>query len=554
MATSPERQFTTPVMRELFTNHELLAREASRPKAESCPGVRKVGILGGGTAGWFTALALRAQLPWLDVTVIESKGIPIIGVGEATVPSLVAFLHHYLKLDILELTREVQPTWKQGIRFEWGLPGDYAFQAPFDWEVNGIGMLGSMAETGSVNRFTVEALLMTRNVTPVIRTGRELQSFLPMFPFAYHLDNERLVRYLEKTARARGVHHLDRKIVDAAVNEGTLGDEDPEIAHLVTEEGEKLAFDLYVDCSGFRSYLLGGKLGTQFNSYASSLYTDTAVTFNVPHGGKIKPYTTARTMDNGWCWDIPMVESDHLGYVHSSSYCSQDEALAEARRTWPNLTNERVVKFRSGRHDRLWVGNVYAVGNAYAFVEPLESTGLLMAMRSITSLVRAFPISRDRAIVKRFTNETVGRDWDRLRWFLSVHYKFNQRLDTRFWQDVRANADVSGLQTALDLFKSCGPLSLLPRAIRTSLTEATGIFFYGLAGLDNILLGQKVPYPNLEREPADAWKERLATGMEFARRALPQAEALKTTWERPEWLKQLVEHPSSWVVQAVPLL
>lgn len=554
MASPSELQFTMPVMRELFTNHELVAREAARPKADSSPGVRRVGILGGGTAGWFTALALRAQLPWLDVTVIESPTIPIIGVGEATVPSLVAFLHHYLKLDVLELTREVQPTWKQGIRFEWGQPGDYAFQAPFDWEVNGIGMLGSMAETGNINRFTVEALLMTRNAAPVIRSGRELQSFLPMFPFAYHLDNERLVRYIKKTALARGVRHVDRKIVDAAVSEGSLGDGDPEITHLVTEDGDQLTFDLYIDCSGFRSYLLGGKLGTRFHSYASSLYTDTAVTFNAPHGGKIKPYTTARTMENGWCWNIPMVENDHLGYVHSSAYCSQDEAFAEARRIWPNLTNERVVKFRSGRHDRLWVGNVYAIGNAYAFVEPLESTGLLMVMRSITSLVRAFPLGPDRAVMKRFTNETVGRDWDRLRWFLAVHYKFNQRLDSRFWQDVRANAEVSGLQTALDLFKTCGPLSLLPRAIRTSLTEATGIFFYGLAGLDNILLGQKVPHPNLEREPPETWRERLATGMEFARRALPQAEALKATWERPEWLKQLVEHPSSWVVQAVPLL
>src|SRR5260221_8882886 len=148
MASPPARQFTLAMMQDLFTNHELLLREASRPGPDPSGGVRTVGVLGGGTAGWLTALALRAQLPWLDVTVIESSSIPIIGVGEASVPSLVAFLHHYLKLDVQEFTREVKPTWKQGIRFEWGLPGDYVFQAPFDWEVNGIGMLGAMAETG----------------------------------------------------------------------------------------------------------------------------------------------------------------------------------------------------------------------------------------------------------------------------------------------------------------------------------------------------------------------------------------------------------------------
>jgi tryptophan halogenase len=554
MASPADRPFTLQMMQDLFTNHELLVREASRPKLGAREGVRKVGILGGGTAGWLTALALRAQIPALDVTVIESSRIPIIGVGEATVPSLVSFLHHYLELDVVELTREVQPTWKQGIRFEWGLPGRYAFQAPFDWEVNGVGMLGSMAETGDVNAFTLQAILMARDVTPVIRTSGQLQSFLPMLAFAYHLDNQRLVRYLTRTALARGVHHVDRDIVDAPLRAGASGDAEPEIARLVTGDGGDLTFDLYVDCSGFRSVLLGQKLGVPLQSFASSLYTDSAVAFEAPHGGKVKPYTTARTMESGWCWNIPMVEKDHLGYVFSSAHCSPDDALAEARRAFPDLENERTIRFRSGRHDRLWVGNVYAIGNAYGFVEPLESTGLLMTMRAITSLVRAFPIGRDQAVMKRFVNASIGRDWDRLRWFLSVHYKYNRRLDSPFWRAVRADADVSGIQEALDIFTTCGPLSLLPRAIRTSVNETAGIFFYGLAALDNILLGQKVPCPTLEREPPKVWSARRQMAMEFARRALPQAEALRATWDRPEWLHQLVEHPSSWAVKMQPYL
>jgi len=546
MRSPSERPFTMEVMQELFTNHELLVREASRATGDEPGGVRTVGVLGGGTAGWLTALALRAQLPWLDVTVVETPQIPIIGVGEATVPSLVAFLHKYVKLDILELTREVKPTWKEGIRFEWGLPGDYVFQAPFDWEVNGLGMLGSMAETGNVSSFTLQSILMGRDLTPIIRTGGKLQSFLPLLSFAYHLDNERLVRYLSRTALARGVRHVDSKIVDAPLRPEPASGE-PEIAHLVAEDGRTLEFDLYVDCSGFRSFLLGQRLGVPFHSYAPSLFTDAALTFNAPHGGKIKPYTTARTMEHGWCWNIPMVDDDHLGYVFSSAHGSQDEALAEARRVWPKLRNERLVRFRSGRHDRLWVGNVYAVGNAFAFVEPLESTGLLMITRAITNLVRAFPIGRDHAVMKRFVNTIVARDWDRLRWFLAAHYKFNKRSGSRFWADVRADADVSGLQHALDLFQASGPLSLLPRAVRASVTESAGVFFYGLAGLDCILLGQKVPCPRLEREPSQVWRERRATALEFARRAVPHTDALKMTWERPEWLQQLVDHPSSWV-------
>lgn len=546
MRPPPEPQFTLPVMQELFTNHELLLREASRPVIGSSASVRRIGILGGGTAGWFTALALRTQLPGLDVTVIESPSIPIIGVGEASVPSLVAFLHHYLKLDVIDFMREVQPTWKQGIRFEWGLPGSYVFQAPFDWEVNGIGMLGSMAETGDVNSFTLQAMLMARDVTPVIRSGGRVQTFLPAFSFAYHLDNKRLVSYVTKQALARGVHHIDTKVVDAPLRPESA-DGEPEIAHLVTDDGRKLEFDLYIDCSGFRSALLGKKLGMKFHSYASSLLTDRAIAFNAPHGGHLKPYTTARTMENGWCWSIPMMESDHLGYVFSSSHCSEQEALDEARGLWPALTNERVVQFRSGRHDRLWVGNVFAIGNSYAFVEPLESTGLLMITRAISSLVRAFPIERDNAVMKRFVNTTVGRDWDRLRWFLAAHYKFNRRLDSRFWQDARASVDTSGIENALEIYKAMGPLSLLPRAIRASVLEEANIFFYGLAGLDCILLGQKVPFPKLTREPPKTWRERRQTALAFTQAALPQAEALRAVAENPRWLRELIDHPASWV-------
>jgi tryptophan halogenase len=554
MAAPAERPFTLPMMQELFTNHELLLRESARPAVDGSEGVRRVAILGGGTAGWLTALALRQKLPALEVTVIETPSIPIIGVGEASVPSFVAFLHHYLGLDIVELTREVQPTWKQGIRFEWGLPGDYVFQAPFDWEVNGIGMLGAMAETGNISSFTLQGILMEQNTTPVIRTNGQLSSFLPMLSFAYHLDNARLVSYLTRTAEARGVHHLDAKIVDAPLAETPGEDGDPRIAHLVTDDGRSLSFDLYVDCSGFRSFLLGDRLKQPFHSFQSSLFTDSAVTFNTAHGGKVKPYTTARTMEQGWCWNIPMVESDHQGYVFSSAHFTEDQAHAEALRTFGPIENARTVRFRSGRHDRAWVGNVFAIGNAYAFVEPLESTGLLMITRSITSLVRSFPLGRDRGVMKRFVNTTLGKDWDRLRWFLAAHYKFNRKLDTPFWKEVRETADISGLQLALDLFRTQGPLSLLPRAIRTSLLEATEIFFYGLAGLDNILLGQHVPFPALPREPTEKWAARRTLAQEFARRGLPQAEALRATWDRPEWLEQLVKHPASWVNKIAPYL
>ncbi len=548
-----ERQFTMPVLRELFTNHELLYRESFRPPVDKAGGVRKVGIVGGGTAGWLTALALRTQLPWLDVTLIETPSIPIIGVGEATIPSIVAFLHHYLRLNVRSFTRAVQPTWKQGIRFEWGQPGDYVFQAPFDWEVNGVGMLGSMAEKKNVSAFTLQAHLMALGNAPILRTGKNLQSFLPVLAFSYHLNNARFVDYLSKAGAAAKVNRIEAKVVDA-VTKTVDGDEDAHISHLVTESGDELAFDLYVDCTGFRSVLLEGKLGATRKSYSDSLFTDAAYAFNAPHRGDLKPYTTARTMKSGWCWTVPMVEDNHHGYVFSSAHCTEDEAAEEVKKIWPEVHNERVIRFDCGRHDRTWIGNVFAVGNSYGFVEPLESTGLMMIQRAVTTLVRSFPISTESQVVRKFVNTSIGHDWDRLRWFLAAHFKFNKRLDSPFWRDAREKVDVSGIQEALDLYAACGPLSLLPRAMRTSLEDQVGFLFFGLHGLDTILLGQGVPHAPLKREPKSVWKKRQQVASEFARRSLPYAKVLAMLEQHPEWLEQMVSQPGGWVAKMAPYL
>lgn len=543
-----ERQFTMPVLQELFTNHELLYREAYRPKGARADEVKSVGILGGGTAGWLTALALRVHLPWLKVSVIETPAIPVIGVGEATIPSLLAFLHHFLGLDVNEFTRAVRPTWKQGIRFEWGLPGDYVFQAPFDWEVNGIGMLGSLAEKNNVSYYTLQSHLMARGTTPIIKTGNKLQSYLPILAFAYHVDNGRMIAYLTKKGIEAGVNHVVRRIADAVIRP-VDGDPDPHVSHLVSEDGEEIACDFYIDCSGFPSFLLGNKLGDEFHSYAASLYTDRAYAFNAPHGGNPMPYTTARTMNNGWCWTVPMIADNHHGYVFSSAHCSEDEAIEEVRKLHPDMTNARMLRFKSGRHERVWIGNVYAIGNAYAFVEPLESSGLMMIQRAINALVRAFPISPDSQVMRRFINGTIGRDWDRLRWFLASHFKFNRRLDTPFWQENREKVDVSGIQEALDVYETCGPLSLLPRAMRQSLNDQLGFLFFGLHGFDAILLGQKVPHKEIAREPKAVWSKRQKIASEFARRGLPYAKALVEIEKNPQWLAQVVEHPAGWVAK-----
>ncbi len=498
---------------------------------------RRIGIVGGGTAGYLAALALRARLPHLEVTLIESSDIPIIGVGEATVPHIVPFLHQFCEIGAREFYEKVRPTWKLGIKFEWGPPEVPHFHATFDWERNGVGALGALKYDGDLTSMSLLSLFMEHRATPILERDGQPVSLLRDVSFGYHLENRRLVKYLHEVAAARGVTRLDRKIVDVvATPDGA------EIDHLVTDQGERLSFDLYVDCTGFRSLLLERALGSKFVSFADTLYTDRALTFSAPNGGRINPYTTATTMNSGWTWSIPHEDRNNHGYVFSSAYCAPEEAEREARARWPEMGEVNdVVHFRSGRHEDCWRGNVVAVGNAHAFVEPLESTGLFMICITIQKLVALFPRSRTDSSARTLFNEFIASRWDGLRWFLGLHFKYNRRLDTPFWRDVRANADMSGGERLVRAFQEHGPLLARPPEVRQLILDGSSVsVYFGLAGWDNLLLGQRVParLPELT-EPREDWERRKRAVLALISHSVDHARALQIVRERPEFLAEV---------------
>src|SRR5439155_447296 len=152
--------------------------------------------------------------------------------------------------------------------------------------------------------------------------------------------------------------------------------------------------------------------------------------------GLIAPYTEAETMDHGWCWRIPVEGVDHRGYVHSSAFVNAADAAAEMRAKNPGMGDTWTVRFRSGRHADFWKGNVVAIGNAYGFVEPLESTALHMVIVELAYCVRLLEGGAHDAAVRE-TNDRIGAHWDFPRWFLAIHYKFNRKLDTEFWRSCR---------------------------------------------------------------------------------------------------------------------
>lgn len=529
--------------RALRRDHERVAYRPRRPRHDDPRAIRSIGVIGGGSAGYLSALALRTRRPWLDVTLIESPQVPIIGVGEATVPTIVLFLHHYLGIDPQELYARVRPTWKLGIRFEWG-PDPAGFMAPFDWGTHTVGVLGSLSTQHNINAFTFQSLLMAAERTPVFNPNGVILSLMDQLPFAYHLDNGPFVSYLAELARRRGVHHVAAEIDDAPRFD------DEWIDHLRTTDGRRLQFDLYIDCSGFRSLLLGKALGTGFRSYASSLFTDAAVTCSLPHGGRLKPHTTATTMNAGWCWNIPLRDSDHLGYVFSSAAMTVDEAADELARRFPDATGTRLVRFRVGRHERAWRGNVIAVGNAYAFVEPLQSTGLLMIASTVGMLANLLPASWSDPVPREAVNAGLAAKWDALRWFLSIHYRFNRRLDTPFWREAQARTDVSGAQPLLEVYASGAPLRLRDQLTRGML-EGSAPPFYWLSGVDCVLLGQQVPTRLLTPiDPLAEWQARKAAADALVARGLPQQQALAAYQAEPHLNDRLLRGQGSWASPA----
>src|SRR5206468_4394605 len=258
----------------------------------------------------------------------------------------------------------------------------------------------------------------------------------------FHIENKKLVGWLENRCRDHGVGILDATVRAEKGGEG--------IDSLVTETGERITAELFVDASGFRSELLGRALGEPFRDYHDALFCDRAVIGGWPRTNEpILPYTTAETMDAGWCWQIEHEHFINRGYVYSSKFISDNAALEEfLRKNAKVATQPRVVKFRSGRCERSWVGNVVGVGNAVGFVEPLEATALQVICVEVSTLADSLldSLCEPTPTLIRLYNDYNARAWDDIRDFLAVHYKFNTRVNSTFWQACRNDTALHSAQ------------------------------------------------------------------------------------------------------------
>jgi tryptophan halogenase len=455
--------------------------------------IRSVLVFGGGSAGFLAALTLKSRLPNLPVSLLRSKDFGIIQVGEGTTTTFGFHLHHFCGLDLNTFYRMAQPQWKIGIRFEWGPRPffNYVFGEEIDThhDVLPRGTGYYLDNTGAFETTGTQSRLMNENKI-WLRKPDGSPRLVPD-EFTYHLENEKLVNYFEFVARQRGITIIDDTAVEVLEDErGVTG--------LRLQSGGTLSADLFVDASGFRAQLLGKTLKEPFYSYKDSLFCDKAVVGGWKRNGEpIKPYTTAETMNAGWCWQIEHEHHINRGYVFSSSFLSDHDAEAEFRVKNPKIQSSRIVPFRSGRYERFWVKNVVGVGNSCAFVEPLEATALAaicLQCQALAEVLHDSDLEPGGGTIANF-NRQLARGYDAIRDFLAVHYRFNRRLDTPFWRECLEKVELHAANRAVEFYRENGPSVLW----RTILFEGSDPREFGMEGYLAMLVGQCVPYRSTYR-------------------------------------------------------
>lgn len=415
--------------------------------------VRRIVIAGGGTAGWMAAAALSRTLgKVLDIKLVESDEIGTVGVGEATIPSLVHF-HRLLDIDEQEFMAATQATFKLGIAFEgWRQRGeDY---------IHSFGMTGTDHWTAGFQHFWHkgrERGLAGDYGDYCLELAAARDNRFGHLPneglnYAYHLDATRYARYLRRFSEHFGVERIEAKI--ASVDKDAGGD----IAALVLDSGTRIEGDLFLDCTGFRSLLLGQALGVGYEDWSQWLFNDSAIAVQTESVGPAVPYTRSIAHDWGWQWRIPLQHRTGNGIVFSSRYVDDATARAAllANVEGRVLTEPRVIRFTPGQRKQVWARNCVALGLASGFLEPIESTSIHLIQRALVRLLQTFPTDGiSQADVDEF-NGQADADIRQIRDFIIAHYKVTNRRDTPYWRDASAMDVPEALRHRIALFRETG--------------------------------------------------------------------------------------------------
>lgn len=420
--------------------------------------IKKIVIAGGGTAGWMTAALLKKVLQQrVEIQLVESEEIGIIGVGEATIPPIQTF-NSVLGLNEPEFLRETKATIKMAIRFDnWKQQGDsyyHTFGAP-----------GTTIGFSAFQHYWLRAQKQGLN-TPIwdydlnylcCEAGvfGKFDSKDPLYqvPYAYHFDSALYGRYLRKISEQAGVVRTEGKIREVRLNADSGF-----VEALLMENGSEIQGDLFIDCSGMRGLLTQGALQTGYEDWSHWLPCDRALAVPSERFEKTLPYTRSIAHKAGWQWRIPLTHRNGNGLVYSSHHLSDDEATTILLSNLDSaaLAEPKPIKFKTGRTLQQWNKNVIAVGLSSGFLEPLESTSIHLIQSAIVRLLKHFPNAGISQTQVDEYNRDSKHEYETVRDFIILHYHLNERDDSEFWRYLRNMPIPERLAHKIALFQETG--------------------------------------------------------------------------------------------------
>ena len=433
--------------------------------------LKKIVIVGGGTAGWMAAAPMAQRLlagkeHATEVIVIESPEIGTIGVGEATLPTI-RYYNKSLGLDGVDFVKRTQATFKVGIEFkDWGSLGHRFF--------HGFGDFGPAIENRSAYMHWLR--LRSEGEVPPYEDwststvmARHNRFFPPQgetpaaanaYSYAFHFDAGLYASYLREYAVRRGAQHIEGMVVDVEVRP-----EDGFVSAVKLKDGRRIEGDLFIDCSGFRGLLIEGVMKAGYEDWSEMLPCNSALAVpskRVAQPRKLTPYTMSTAKTAGWQWRIPLQHRTGNGHVYCNHFTSDEEA---ARTLIEGLDTEaigtpRPLRFTTGRRRQSWVKNVVALGLASGFLEPLESTSIQLIMDAVSRLLQYFPDKDFKPHLAAEFNRKMLAQYASIRDFIILHYKLTQRTDSEFWRYCAAMPIPDTLQHQIELFRTSGRVAI----------------------------------------------------------------------------------------------
>jgi len=430
--------------------------------------IKNITILGGGTAGWLTALYVNKTFPNVKITVIESTSIGILGAGEGSVPLLPNILQA-LDISLHSFKEHTNATYKLGVSFEnWRGNGE-KYMVPFtsaeetnlnykkiipNYYNSKIGLsdnkstyiLTNLIANGySLNDTMLASTLSYNKKLPFYKSDNKL---LQSSAFSFHFDAKLTADYLKSIGEKRGIIVIDGEV------ESITDSVDGYITSLNLKDGTIVESDFFFDCSGFKRLLIGKHYNTKWKSYKEYLSMNSAIPFFLPHTEESIPqYTKAVAMKSGWLWQIPLKHRWGCGYIFNDAYTNEVEAKKEVEEYLGHEIEVRnLFKFDAGRYEKVWVKNCIAIGLSSGFTEPLEATSIMLQLMQLMDLDPTSLIANTDSIRNEY-NKTVSIYNDEVADFLYWHY-VTDRNDTPFWKEYKEKTIVpKRVQELIELWK-----------------------------------------------------------------------------------------------------